>query len=283
MKKSILLWATLACSLCSQACGQLFVGEQVTADVTDGKSACSEIRFATCWKDKDGQCAELNRIILYPGLESDTYDFRGVVGQASQILVGLHYLPDVLAVSDPHRVESPDRYLVTLGPRAVVRKASDQEWSKGAPLARFAEPADPEHKVLLTFDDNLPFPLSGKSFAKSGPRWPRDGANAGRLSANGEYLAVQSWDGTEMDCPFIQPCRSSGGGHYWEDVYDVKSGRRLAAVTGRFWAMPHDTLFNITQWVGNRYFVQPLQRNLQAVLICDMETAKTTPAKKDQP
>ncbi|HEY3936432.1 MAG TPA: hypothetical protein VGL97_03335 [Bryobacteraceae bacterium] len=240
------------------------------------------IRFSTCWKAQNGQCTELHQIMLAPGLDSDTYDFRAVPDRPSQILIGLHYLPDEFTTIRPHRAESPDHYLVTVGVRPVVRRASKEEWSKGTPLAGFAEPADPEHKVLLHFDDNRPFPLGEKLFAKSGPRWPRDGANAGRLSANREYLAIQSWDGNEMDCPYIQPCRSSGGGHYWEDLYDVKSGRRLVAVTGQFWAMLHDTLFTITQWVGNRYFVQPLHQNLQAVLICDMEAAKAELENKDR-
>jgi hypothetical protein len=79
-----------------------------------------------------------------------------------------------------------------------------------------------------------------------------------------------------MDCPFISPCKSFGGGHYWEDVYEVKTGRRLVAVTGQFWLMTHDTFFNIAGWVGDRYSIRPLQKNLQSVLICDTNAAAKT-------
>jgi hypothetical protein len=285
VKKSILFVALVACLLCLQACGWLFARERATADVTVGKSACIEVHFPTCWLDKDGECIQLRGTTLYASRTPrphDTYDFRQPLGRSSQILVGLHYFLGLAGGAVPHREESPVRYLVTLGQPGSVRKASEEEWNDGVPLAGFAEPADAENRVLREYKDDQPFPYLGKSFAKSGPRWPRISNDADRISANGEYLAINSWDGKEAGCAFMQPCGAFGGGHYWEDLYEIKTGRRLAAVTGRFWITDHSTFFNITQWVGNRYFIRPLQQNLQTVMICEMDAAKAALAKNDR-
>ncbi|HEY3936433.1 MAG TPA: hypothetical protein VGL97_03340 [Bryobacteraceae bacterium] len=165
--------------------------------------------------------------------------------------------------------------MVTLAQHGAVRKASEEEWTKATPLAEFVQTADLKH-AFIDIDNDRPLQYGGKWFAKSGPRWPRIPDEASRRSANGEYLTIQSWDGKEMDCPFISPCKSFGGGHYWEDVYEVKTGRRLVAVTGQFWLMTHDTFFNIAGWVGDRYSIRPLQKNLQSVLICDTNAAAKT-------
>jgi hypothetical protein len=286
VKRSVLWVLLFACLLCLQACGWLFSKERATANVTQGKNACTEVHFPTCWTAQEGQCAELHQVLLYSGPGStpdDTYDLRQPPGQSSQVLVGFHYFPEIIGGSVPHRAESLDHYLVTLGQPGSVRKVSELEWRHGAPLAGFAAPADAENRILRKYKDDQPFPYLDKSFAKSGPQWPRIGLDADRISANGEYLAINSWDGKEAGCAgFMQPCDDFGGGHYWEDLYEIRTARRLVAVTGRFWMINHSTFFNITQWVGNRYFIRPLQQNLQTVLICDMDAAKASLAKNDR-
>jgi hypothetical protein len=115
----------------------------------------------------------------------------------------------------------------------------------------------------------------GLEFLPSGVRWPLASDRVSRLSPDGNYLAVNSWDGTEGGGGDL-PSFGSGGrtdGHYFVDVYNTNSGGFLFSVKGHFHnytALPND-LFRMSAWISARYYVLPLDGyHLNDMLLCDV-------------
>jgi hypothetical protein len=241
----------------------------------EGERACSEVKFPNCWTSEDGECMWLE----YDSpsqQDAETYEFRQPPTRSSEVLIGLRYFPDKFATpTSSNPALSPIRYLVSLARKGIVRRASEQEWSTAVPLSRFAQKED--SMTRLTSVDSVSFSYENKTFQRSGPLWPQYPSEPARHSLNGDYLAIQSWDGKERYCGgplFSSPCLSFGGARYWEDVYDVRTGRRLISVNGQFWSLNSMRVLDAVEWVGDHYFVWPLQRRLRSVLICDLDLAK---------
>jgi hypothetical protein len=56
------------------------------------------------------------------------------------------------------------------------------------------------------------------------------------------------------------------------DLYDVKTGMKLSTMTGRFWKMDVQDLFDNTEWLDDKYFVMRLQPDLRRFVLCETDT-----------
>jgi hypothetical protein len=274
---SVLAWPLLAGS-----------DPDATAQVTTGKDACYEIRLPKCWHYADGRyCLGDQAMNLQPAY---LYEFRRVAIQPDAIFVGSrhkeafrsspHGDQDKFATrpqpGDPSSVirESPERYAITLGKPVRIRHATAAEWNNADPLLAFASPAAPDHNHFDRSDESnrRAYIYVGRSFAKSGPLWALGNENL--LSGDGRYLTVHSWDGNGGGCGdwVCLPIPSNNTGRYWIDLYEVATGRRLLAVTGKTHYAGGDNFVAGAQWSGN-YFVLPLTATLDRFLLCDADAA----------
>jgi hypothetical protein len=175
----------------------------------------------------------------------------------------------VAAVDEAYRNPrdySPNKFLANLG-TGQVREATQEAWDLGLPLhqtrdvkGQFLKPTN-EKGVLL----------EGRVFPKSGPQWPISGA-LDRVSPDGKWIAVQSWDGKDYGNGDIVAPRG-GHGKFFIDLYEVSSGRRFASIEGEM----HDTLradlaVALTFWLESRYFIVQLGSHLERMLVCEVPT-----------
>jgi len=111
-----------------------------------------------------------------------------------------------------------------------------------------------------------------RAFAKSGPRWAELGDQV-RVSADGLWIAVQSWrGGSYQDAPDVllqQPLE--GTERFFIDVYNVSSGGKLISMDGidRDFAAG-DAPLHATFWLDSQYFIVPLGRNRAKFLACEV-------------
>lgn len=115
--------------------------------------------------------------------------------------------------------------------------------------------------------------LNGKEFVRGGAHWPDSPLEAARESSDETLLAVYGWDGViHMDKPISAGFGSDlFDGNYYANLYDAKSGAALLALTGRFQGVDPRELFVRSAWVGDRYYVLPLDKDyMSRFVLCDM-------------
>ncbi len=240
-----------------------------TLDVMEGRKACHEVRLPACWHDAEKACIDASagsaNLRYYP--ERSRYVFRHSSDDA--VLMGYEYSVGNRIPNPMFSRLGPDFYVLNIGTKVHVRRASRSDWDAGGPIAVTAKDAIPS-PTKTDFWDDQGLHYAGKLFPKRGPLWSIWDVSS--ISEQEKYLTVHSWDGTAPSCdqsPFVGPCESYGDGHYWIDLYQVATARKLIAMTGRFQGLDVDFLFANTQWLGDKYFVMPLQPDLRRFVLCE--------------
>jgi hypothetical protein len=180
-------------------------------------------------------------------------------------------------LSNP-RDYSPNKFWVNLR-TGRVRAATQVEWNSGVLVRQSFRARGPYFE--LEPENGAPSGdavlLKGKLFRKSGPQWPLSAKHA-RVSPDGNWIAVQSWEGKNYangDIPLFAP--RGGHGKFFIDLYEVSSGQRFALIAGQ----QHDTLradepLIGTFWLESRYFILQLGSHLEKMLVCEVPTSPST-------
>ncbi len=173
---------------------------------------------------------------------------------------------------DP-KIYSPSKYAFYFG-TGRVRKATDREWEHADPYLNFRDSAftdarNTTHELRLAY--------KGKELPKTGSKWPLDTMTSSRLSTAGDYVAVNSWDGTIAHPEPLMFGRSDLNGHYYVDIYNVASGQRVLAISGEFHGVDPYDMFHHSAWISKRYFILPLDegRPMRQFVICHVQHASS--------
>jgi hypothetical protein len=249
--------------LVSLSSAPVALGQTASAKVVAGSEHCREIHFPGGWKPTKGmQKAQQNHFARFDF--GSFYEFRKTTGVTQEYLVAA-----VDGGMAPPRDYSPNKFWVNFR-SGNVRHATQAEWDSGivVPQRRHTKgvilPPQTDDGVL--FRDRL--------FQKSGPQWPLITFEWARLSPDQKWVAVQSWEGKDYanGLGIIFPPRG-GHGKFFIDLYEVSSGRKLAAIAGA----ERDTLeadepLGLTFWIASRYFIVPLGSHIERMLVCEVAT-----------
>jgi hypothetical protein len=86
-----------------------------------------------------------------------------------------------------------------------------------------------------------------------------------------KYLAVHSWDGNGGGCgDSYGPCFNNTG-HYWIDLYEVATGRRLILITGKTHNVSGDHFLAGVQWFGKHWLAFPLAETLDQFVLGNVD------------
>ena len=99
----------------------------------------------------------------------------------------------------------------------------------------------------------------GKSYGFRGQHFQY---SASMLSPGGEWLAIRSFNGLKDDS-FVSP----GKRMYFIEIYDTKSGGRIAAVEGTFLSWDSLEALSHSGWVADRYFLAPASDHMEKFLL----------------
>jgi hypothetical protein len=121
-------------------------------------------------------------------------------------------------------------------------------------------------------EDDLKY--KGKAFVKRGAQWPLYGSDAAsRLSPDGRFLAVNSWDGEMRICPELAlGCQDRIQGNYYIAIYNAASATLVLPLSGEFQGVEPRALFSRSAWASSRYYVLPLDtQNMKRFVLCDVQ------------
>lgn len=211
-------------------------------------------------------------------------EWRVKLGQPEEVLVRRFY--------GDHREPMPIRK-VRLAPHASAVAAKEEEWLGASPpfncVPRDRLVAYPQRRTLLEYrsTEGQAVVWAGRRFLPSGKEWRhfnndiicerdccRDTTREmgpAVLSPNGRFLAIASetipnlWTARFLD---IVPV----SGLFLIDIYDVRSGRRLATMAGNFRNWNFATAEGCL-WVTDRYFVVPQTFHKDRAFVCEMPPA----------
>jgi hypothetical protein len=234
---------------------QGIAGENVSVKITPDPEVCTVIHFPR-WKEPRVP------ISFNWGPDMD-YDLRSAAGG---ILAGVFCRYGGSGVP----VYSPSKYAVSFGSRQV-RKVTETEWEHSDSYLRF--------RVDANSHDHWPYPDStklvylSKEYPKSGSKWPIS-LNFSRLSQDGRFLAVNSWDGVAYSADEGSLFgKDHFDGNYYVDIYDVASAQRILLVQGEFHGVQPEDMFSRSAWISKSLYVLPLdwQHKLRKFVICDIQ------------
>jgi len=190
------------------------------------------------------------------------YTFRAINGG---VLAGLHC--DCRLSQKPG--DSIEKYAISLDTKKV-RRATQSEWDQADPYLTFRVGADSLGRSL---EAGQKVKYKGREFDKSGSKWPQ-GQDPSLVSANGNFLAVNSWDGVLAYVenggllPFY---RDHLDGHYYVDFYNVSSGQHLLTLQGEFHGVDPQELFDKSGWISKSYYLLPLdEKGMRRFVLCDL-------------
>jgi hypothetical protein len=236
-------------------------GQTASANVSSGSEHCHAVQFPGGWPPtKQMKKAHQDHFIF-----GSPYEFRKNAGTSQEYLVAA-----VDGGSHPPRNYSPNKYWVDLR-SGRVRAATQAEWDSGVLVRQsfrgrgpYWEPGPangvPSGDAIL---------FQGKLFRKSGPQWSPSAEHA-RVSPDGNWIAVQSWEGKDYANGDIVAPRG-GHGKFFIDLYQVSSAQRFVSIAGE----EHDTLradepLIGTFWLQSRYFIVQLGSHLEKMLVCEV-------------
>lgn len=130
----------------------------------------------------------------------------------------------------PAALYSSDYYaIVQQGNKLTLAPPTEAEWV----TARVFR--DPSRYTNVQPGPDRSFQYNGHRLTHSRKTLGQLSFNSNFLSADERYLAVFSWDGTyNSPDPFSLFGSSRRRGHYFFDLYEVSSGRKLALIRGGF-------------------------------------------------
>jgi len=236
-----------------------FPAKSVTVKITPDPKACTIVHLPK-WKRAAGPDW------MTPTADCE-YDFRS---SEDGFLVGLHCRPEF----KDNQLYSPSKYAVSFG-SGRVRKATDSEWNLAGPYLAFRLSTQ-EHWPIENYK---PLVYRGRVFRKSGLTWPgeSDIRLCSRLSPEGDFLAVNSWDGTIQfgGGLFDLSIHQYVDGFYYVDIYNSDSARRVLLIQGHFHDVDPTDMFRKSAWISKRYFVLPLdfENKMRNFVICDVAHA----------
>jgi hypothetical protein len=243
----------------------------ITVSLDASKGACKEIHLPE-WPAPSGLPQDpinawdsLVREIRLSGL-----DFRAEGTGA--LLVGLFVTPLGVNKTLPP-IYSPAKHRLDLS-TGKVQQAQDGEWESSTALSPYRDSTvraidmKPEYKLIY----------NGKEFPKRGAQWPLRAESAARLSPDGNFLTINSWDGSMQACPSLPLteflCREQIEGLYYFDIYNTRSAAPVLLLSGKFHRLNPDDLFERSTWISGRYYVLPLDSDKMArFVVCDLDQA----------
>jgi len=152
---------------------------------------------------------------------------------------------------------SKEKYAVSIHGIGPVRTVNKHEWILAEPLAHFKRFSQPDFNV--EDDDNKNVSYEGKEFLKSGEH-----LTFAIVSANDRWLAVFSYDGTQLFVPSGE--RGIGNlavsartkhpkkGILYADIYNVETGVKAICLKGKFQGEIANNWFLTAIFLEDRYF-----------------------------
>lgn len=207
-----------------------------------------------------------------------SFEFRQVEGFETEVMVSAF----VRLQTGGERLDSLSHYGFSLNQGSTVRPVSRTEWERGDPLTqiRLAVPgpslAAPSPDFRVT---EIGLVHKGRTYAKSGARWTNMGTTPTRISLDGRYLAMFSFEGNvasykTFDWSLPTWLGSPIKGTYFVDVYNTESAQRALAIRGSFRVVSPDDIQASSFWLKRHYYVLPLSVDgMKKVLICDVSSA----------
>jgi hypothetical protein len=116
----------------------------------------------------------------------------------------------------------------------------------------------------------------GKEFVRRGAQWPLSSEDSSRLSPDGGFLAVNSWDGEMRICPELAlGCQDHLQGNYYIEIYDAASASLALSLRGQFQGFDPEDLFRQSAWASRDLYVLPLDRLpwTNRFMLCDLQQA----------
>jgi hypothetical protein len=231
------------------------------------KGACKEIRLPD-WEpppDLPGPRG-WGALLMDAPLTSDL-DFRSGDGG---VLVGLLVVPNYPNAGP--RPYSPAKYRIDPA-TGRIRKATEGEWDRAEPFFVYRDSTLP---AGLDMNPEKHLIYKGKEFVRRGAQWPLPSEDAARLSPDGSFLAVNSWDGEMKICPELAPlgCRDRIQGTYYVEIYDAASASLILSLSGQFQGVEPLALFLRSAWASKNFYFLPLDTvKMNRFVFCDVEKA----------
>jgi hypothetical protein len=161
-----------------------------------------------------------------------------------------------------------EKYQVDLNRSGAIRPLDSATWEAAPVLEPEKHLSDPER---ARFSANG-MEYANHLFPKSGASWD---LYAKALASPGRSrVAVFSFDGRVERTydPTFGPQHFDGS--YWTEIYDVPSWKRLIQIRGDFHGFDLTQFQGKSEWLGGRFFLQPLDVNgMRSLLICDVDQA----------
>lgn len=217
---------------------------------------CHIIRFPQAWAmpRTDPKTGELLHLGAGFGSVTGELEFRIEGLQGTQFLVGgfSQYFPEY----DLH-LETTNRFIVDLSNSSVpIGVATKAAWDAATvvPTTRRG-PIWPGYPP-----QDKPIAVNGLQFAKSGELW---GLDPVRLSLDQAWVVLQS-----------EALLSSKGATsiIYFDVFSAETGGKIVTIQGTFSSdagEPSEDVLSRTGWVTERYFIVPLGKRIDRLLVCE--------------
>jgi hypothetical protein len=169
------------------------------------------------------------------------------------------------------RVLSPDKYAINLA-TGKVRIGTEVEWDNADAYVGYRDSTMRAGHVMEPGDRLV---YRGREFRRAGPKWPTFSQDSARLSQDGSYLAVSSWDGESLGGGDMVSSHPLDDGNYYVTVYDTNSGVQIFALKGHFHDVTPEEIFQPTVWISKRCYVLILDKaRMRRFVFCDVD--KTT-------
>jgi hypothetical protein len=165
-------------------------------------------------------------------------------------------------------VFSPDKYAINLA-TGKVRKATEVEWDNADAYVSYRD-STMQAGHVMTPNDQLIY--KGREFRRAGAKWPMLSEYGARLSQDGSYLAVNSWDGESLGGGDMVSSHPLDDGNYYVNVYDTSSGVQVFALKGHFHDLVPDDLFWRSVWISKRCYILILDtERMTRFVYCDVD------------
>jgi hypothetical protein len=158
------------------------------------------------------------------------------------------------------------KYRILLGAAPSVVAASDEEWKDGTEILRsfvgdhvkaLIDGPSPTSGGRLVKSDPRPYHPNGRLLAKSGDIWLGI-----KVAPDNRYAALLSFDG------WWDGARAPRDGHFYIDVYNLETSRRVALLNGYWTNWNFDDKLAQLQWVTNRDLLLPFGDLGEYIVAC---------------
>jgi hypothetical protein len=186
------------------------------------------------------------------GSDFGQFEFRVERPSSLEFLVGgfIEILPPRHYTTDHYRVDLS-------GARTAVQPVDQTTWERAMVVPFFQKgafaPGGARKDAALEFH--------GYRFDRTGEFWEEPDEDASRISPNAIWLVLQSRD----------LVRGEEFAKLYFDAFEVQTGKKIVTIEGSL-TKPGDYLddaLSKTGWVTDRYFIVPLGKGIDRILVCD--------------